>query len=167
MCAMCDGRSLEEYLHGIEELIDRHGWALQYVESGGEDPDDSSGIDPAFCYTIGMTAYGHPEIVITGRDPAESASALNSLARQVAVGRQRFEAGMRVWAKGFDFYFVDVERSDEWLTIADRMYPPGPVRAVQAVWRSCDGTLPWEGNLQSTIVQPVLGPPPGWYDGSI
>ncbi|MBY6410147.1 DUF4262 domain-containing protein [Rhodococcus sp. BP-252] len=167
MCAMCEGRSFPEYLRSIEELIDKHGWALQYVESDtrGSLADLPHGrIDPAFCYTIGLTAHGHPEIVVTGRDPSDSAAILNALARRVVVGGDRLGAGMHVSAAGFDFYVVDVDRTDEWLAMANGIYSPASVRAVQAVWRDCEGVLPWEGDAPSTIVQPVLGPPPGWYD---
>ncbi|WP_072801733.1 DUF4262 domain-containing protein [Rhodococcoides yunnanense] len=170
MCALCDGQSIEDYVRDLEDTIDRHGWALQYVASAppsSYEEFDGCGVDPAFCYTVGLTAVGHPEIVITGRGPAESSTVLNALGRRISVAGEVFEAGSRAWVAGFDLYFVDVMHSGEWLLMAENVYPPGAVRAVQAVWRDATGNLPWEGDVVSTIVQPVLGPPPGWYEGDI
>lgn len=169
MCALCDGRSMAEYVRSVEDLVDRHGWALQYVDSSTPDSYEEFGgsITPAFCYTVGLTALGHPEIVITGRAASESASVLNALARRVAVGDDSLRAGIHSWAAGFDLYFVDVAQCEEWLVIANRLYSPGRVRAIQAVWRDAQGNLPWEGDVVSTIVQPILGPPPGWLDDDI
>ncbi|WP_338892125.1 DUF4262 domain-containing protein [Rhodococcus sovatensis] len=178
MCAMCDGRSIEDYVVGVEGLIDRYGWALQYVSSradaelegsgiqadDGDDRDHLEDIVPAFCYTVGLTAHGHPELILTGRSAGESASVLNVLARRILFGCVRFEAGTECSAGGFELSFVDVAESEDWLLMACRIYSGDNVSAVQAVWRDSDGNLPWEGDFPSSIVQPVLGPPPGWYD---
>lgn len=167
MCAMCDGQSVDDYAEMIEGLIRRHGWALQYVNSDSELDVSGSGdseIVPAYCYTVGLTAYGHPEIVLTGRSPGESAAVLNVLARRVLIGREALVAGSEQAAAGLALSFVDVTHCADWLMMAYRIYPGADVQAVQAVWRDVDGHLPWEGDYPSTIVQPVLGPPPGWYD---
>lgn len=169
MCAMCDGRSIEDYVVGVEGLINRYGWALQYVNSradaGLEDQDYLEDIVPAFCYTVGLTAHGHPELIMTGRSAGESASVLNVIARRILFGCARFEAGTECSAGGFELSFVEVVQSEDWLLMACRIYSGCNVSAVQAVWRDSDGNLPWEGDFPSSIVQPVLGPPPGWYDG--
>ncbi|ORI20632.1 hypothetical protein BJI47_11065 [Rhodococcus sp. 1168] len=169
MCAMCDGQSMEGYVRKVHGLVDRHGWALQYVNSevnSNFDPDNAGVIEPAFCYTVGLTALGHPELIVTGRSPGESAAALNTLARRVILGGRAFEPGMESAAAGFDFHFVDVTYCDEWLLMASEVYPSDRIRAVQAVWRDSQGDLPWEGDVSSTIVQPILGTPLGWglYD---
>lgn len=169
MCAMCDGRSIEEYVVGVQELIDRYGWALQYVDSelnAELASDDGGEIVPAFCYTVGLTSYGHPEVVLTGRSAGESAAVLNVLARRVLMGGSHFEAGSECTAAGLRLSFVDVEHSEDWLMMATRLHSGVTVDAVQAVWRDGDGNLPWEGLYPSTIVQPVLGPPPGWYESA-
>lgn len=167
MCAMCDRQSIEDYANVIEDLIRRHGWALQYVNSDSElevRSSDEGEIVPAYCYTVGLTGHGHPEIVMTGRSPGESAAVLNVLARRVLVGSEAPVAGSEQAAAGFELSFVDVTHCADWLTMAYRIYPGAGVQAVQAVWRDVEGHLPWEGDFPSTIVQPVLGPPPGWYE---
>lgn len=177
MCGMCNGQSIDDYVDSVETLIGRYGWALQYVSSSaaaaldgelgnsGHTDDDYAGdgmVDPAFCYTVGLAGMGHPEIVMTGRSPGESAAVLNVLARRIQFGGQHFEAGQYCTAGGFEVSFVDVAYPEEWLLMCRRLYPDGALRAVQAVWRDHYGNLPWEGEYPSTIVQPILGPPPGW-----
>ncbi|MGA9871736.1 MAG: DUF4262 domain-containing protein [Rhodococcus sp. (in: high G+C Gram-positive bacteria)] len=168
MCAMCGGQSLKEYVTGMHELIGRHGWALQYVSDADADDSladtDETVIVPAFCYTIGLTAYDHPELIITGRSAHEAASVLNELARRVALGFAQFEAGLLCSAGGFELSFVDVPDRREWLAMASLVYPLDEIEALQAVWRDVNGHLPWEGPYPSTIVQPVLGAPRGWDD---
>ena len=184
MCALCDGRSIDDYVLGVEGLIDRYGWALQYVNSDADtvfgagsarvDNDAVYGdlvhedlvyevhIIPAFCYTVGLTALGHPELILTGRSASESASVLNILARRVLLDGHSLEAGCECSAGGLGLSFVDVAEPGDWLLMAHRVYPGRDVGAVQAVWRDVEGNLPWEGPFPSTVVQPVLGPPPGW-----
>lgn len=171
MCAMCDGRSIEDYVAGVEGLIERYGWALQYVDSQSNTVSTDNAVDPdfgdivpAFCYTAGLTAHGHPELVVTGRSAGESAAVLNVLARRVLLQNDRFDAGSESSAAGFGLSFVDVMEPGDWLLMVSRIYTGRDIAAVQAVWRDADGNLPWEGQFPSTIVQPVLGPPPGWCD---
>ncbi|MDJ0394113.1 DUF4262 domain-containing protein [Rhodococcus sp. G-MC3] len=173
MCAMCDGRSIEDYVVGVQGLINRYGWALQYVDSelstefrGDTDVREDGLIVPAFCYTVGLTEHGHPELVVTGRSAGESAAVLNVLARRVLLGGERFEAGNQCVAAGLRMSFVDVEHTEDWLMMAARVQSGVDIRARQAVWRDAEGHLPWEGPYPSTIVQPVLGPPPGWFDSA-
>ena len=123
MCAMCEGQSVEDYVADVEGLIERYGWALQYVSSvvpvddrntefwDNDWPDrgyDGGEIVPAFCYTVGLTDHGLPEIVVTGRSAGESASLLNALARRILLEGQRFEAGSECDAAGLSLSFVDV-----------------------------------------------------------
>lgn len=162
---MCNGQSIDDYVDSVQGMIERHGWALQYVNSDDENSDPLDGeILPAFCYTVGLTTFGHPEIVLVGRAADESAAVLNALGRRVSVAGERFDAGIDCRAAGFELSFVDVVDTEDWLLMADRIYAPRRVEAVQAVWRDFDGNLPWEGQYPSTLVQPVLGAPPGWYD---
>ncbi|MFI8566008.1 DUF4262 domain-containing protein [Rhodococcus sp. NPDC078407] len=152
---MCEGSSIYEYIGEVESAIDRFGWALQYVES----EVDRDGIHPAFCYTVGLTGYGSPEIVVTGRDPNESSRILNALGASVASGTLEAEAGLACWAAGFELFTIDVPDCAEILHAASDVYGKGCFSAVQAVWKDVEGSLPWEG-MPSTVVQPVLGPLP-------
>ncbi|KAA0926346.1 MULTISPECIES: DUF4262 domain-containing protein [unclassified Rhodococcus (in: high G+C Gram-positive bacteria)] len=155
MCKMCQGHSVDEYIEGVIRTIDRCGWALQYVESE-VDPD---GIHPAFCYTVGLTNFGSPEIVLTGRGPHESSRILNSLGASVVSGMLELESGIGCTAAGFDLFTIDVPDCADILYTASDVYGQGCFSAVQAVWKDLEGALPWEG-IPSTVVQPILGPVP-------
>lgn len=153
----------------MRRMIERYGWALQYVESAV----DERGVHPAFCYTVGLTAKGRPELVITGRVADQSAEVLGELAAWTKDG-PRLTPGDTYTAGGLDVCLVEVRECEDWLLRAVDLYGRR-VRALQAVWTDCAGLLPWEGAMGSVsgwtgvaaVVQPLLGPPPsGWSPGS-
>ncbi|TQF68240.1 DUF4262 domain-containing protein [Rhodococcus spelaei] len=156
MCEICDGMTPEQARRAMLHTIDRCGWALQYVESAIDD----RGVHPAFCYTVGLTEIDCPEVVLTGRVADQSAVVLNELGHRMWHG-DHLEPGERISAGGLDLFLVQVRECESWLLSAVGLYGQGQVSAVQAVWADCQGRLPWEGAISSTIVQPLLGPPPG------
>ncbi len=155
MCKMCRGFGVDDYIDDVRATIETFGWALQYVES----EVDRDGIHPAFCYTVGLTDLGSPEIVVTGRGPRESSMILNALGTSVASGMLEIESGIGCAAAGFDLLAIDVPDCADILYVASDVYGTGRFSAVQAVWRDLEGALPWEG-IPSTVVQPLLGPVP-------
>lgn len=60
----------KQYLREIEEIVDRHGWAVQGV-----------GPDPSWAYTVGLNILGHPELVIVGLPMSMAMDILNRAAR--------------------------------------------------------------------------------------
>ncbi len=60
MCWMCDHPTAtrEDYFDQIARLIKDNGWAVQGVERDR--------LRPPYAYTIGLTAYLKPELVVTG-----------------------------------------------------------------------------------------------------
>ncbi len=60
MCWICDhpGATHGDYLSHLRGLIDEFGWAVQGVERDR--------IHPPWAYTVGLTAYRRPELVVTG-----------------------------------------------------------------------------------------------------
>lgn len=154
MCEICDGKSSAELREDLRRMIRRYGWALQYVESA----IDARGVHPAYCYSVGMTAKDRPELVITGRVADQSVEVLNGLGSLMAGGVS-LTPGDRFAVGGLDVYLVEVRECESWLLGAVALY--GRIHALQAVWADCRGLLPWEGVEDSTIVQPLLGPPPG------
>ncbi|TDD59693.1 DUF4262 domain-containing protein [Kribbella antibiotica] len=67
MCEMCGGVTTEEYSESTEARLRTYGWTHQYVEGDGER-------NPGFAYTIGLSQYGHPEIIVF--DPREGSAYL-------------------------------------------------------------------------------------------
>ena len=60
MCWQCDhpGSSYEDYLEHLRDLMKCQGWIIQGV--GGDR------IPPPWAYTVGLTEFGAPELVVTG-----------------------------------------------------------------------------------------------------
>jgi hypothetical protein len=73
----------DEVLLQLLGLIGEHGWAVRHVGAGAA---------ACFSYTVGLTALGHPEFVMTGM-PFESAQGfLNMFGAEVRDGK-RFTGG--------------------------------------------------------------------------
>ena len=133
-------------------LIDRFGWAVRHVGEGkGE---------PAFSYTVGLTAMGHPEVIVVGL-PSDAAQGFLNLVGSLVRDGERFPAGLKTTelADG-DAPVVFIEALDtSGLTAAQQVY--GQIEAVQLVWPDSAGHLPWVDDYNnSPASQPLLGPPP-------
>jgi hypothetical protein len=82
MCVICDGLSRDEAMFDFEALIARYGWALQIVEPG-------PGL--GWVYTVGLTDFDHPELVMVG-GAGDAGAVLNGLGERVRQG-ERFSVG--------------------------------------------------------------------------
>jgi hypothetical protein len=60
MCWECDhpGSTRDDYLQCVNGIIAEHGWAVQGVQRDR--------IRPPWAYSVGLTAHGEPELVVTG-----------------------------------------------------------------------------------------------------
>jgi hypothetical protein len=136
------------------ELIRRHGWAVRHVGAGSE-PGQA-----AFSYTVGLTAMGHPEVVVTGLPFNHAQTFLNYIGADIRDGKQ-FLAGMLtedLTEPGTPVAFLGVDDSSG-LTAVEQVY--GRVDAVQMVWPDSDGHLPWAAGYKNPPnAQPLLGPLP-------
>lgn len=135
-------------------LIDEYGWAVRHVRAGPE-PGQA-----AFSYTVGLTAFSHPEVVITGMPSDHAQTFLNDIGADVRNGT-RFEAGTvteDLTEPGAPVVFLAVV-DDEELTADEQVY--GRVDAVQMVWPDSAGRLPWaDGYNNPPGAQPLLGQQP-------
>lgn len=130
-------------------MIDRHGWAVRNVASS----------DPAECfsYTVGLTAHGHPEVVMTGLPPDAGTAFLNIAGEIVVREGGRVEAGTSTaeFAEGPPMPVILAEDVSGLTAVRD-LY--GSVEAVQVIWSDTHGRFPWEsgyGNPPGS--QPLLG----------
>lgn len=74
MCLKCDGYSDDDVARFIELSILTHGWFVQGIVPGGEDPPES----PTWAYTIGLTeGFDLPELIVVDTEFAEASSFLN------------------------------------------------------------------------------------------
>ena len=130
--------------------IDAYGWAVRNVSDS----------DPAKClsYTVGLTAHGHPEVLMTGLPPEVGTAFLNIVGEIVVREGGRFAAGEATTelADGPAMPVLSVlDKTD--LTAAEAIY--GDVQALQIVWTDSAGRLPWEpGYANPPGSQRLLGP---------
>ena len=79
MCDRCGGVSDEQISRQIEENIQTFGWTMQFVEGDGAR-------NPAFRYTLGLSLYRHPEIIVFEPEPCHAYLGLKPLAWAVMDG---------------------------------------------------------------------------------
>ena len=133
-------------------MIDVYGWAIRHVLG------TPSAVP--FSYTVGLTARGWDEFLITGL-PADVADAFIRNAVDEQELRGAFQAGDRteVLTESGSVGFVPVEDRGG-LTAAERML--GDFEALQIVWPDSNGNFPWDvGYRNPPEGQPLLGRAPG------
>jgi hypothetical protein len=152
MCLMCQRWTPEEVLDRHRESVERHGWSIVAVER-----DHAIG---SFAYTVGLNQYQrHPELLVSGLDPAEAASLLNMLGDEVSDGT-RFEAGRLITTdvpQRFQLVRVNNPRR---LVHAQHLYAEerGLIPALQVVWSDAAGRWPrTTGRSGVRGAQPLFG----------
>ena len=117
----------DQYEAWQRDTIRRHGWALQPV------PGDEDG--PPYVYTVGLSGFGHPELILFATAPTVAATVLNDLGELVRLGRG-LAAGDRIRLRSGDVHLLTFPESADWLFAANDLYqPPGgpPVPALLVV----------------------------------
>jgi len=95
------------------ETIRRHGWALQAVLG------DETG--PPFVYTVGLTGFDHPELIVFALGQATAARLLNRLGEYVRLGG-RLGPGDTVGLPSGVVSVLEFPDPGSWLLGADRVY---------------------------------------------
>jgi hypothetical protein len=110
----------DQYDTWLRETIRRCGWALQAVLG-----DDEEG--PPFAYTVGLSGFDHPELVLFATSQATAAAVLNDLGELVRGGR-RLAAGETIALRNGRIHLLSFPASADWLLAADQLYrrPGGP-----------------------------------------
>lgn len=145
MCWKCDnpdGDYLEEV---VRPIIQRRGWMLQYVDGEGH---------LSFCYTVGLTEAGLPELLMTGIS-RDDAGMVNAVADYVLGCEIRPGETMGLGDEALEA--VEVDHPEEHLLTAVSMYGRG-VRGLQMVRADPHGHWPWcREHRAGRGGQPVLG----------
>jgi hypothetical protein len=151
MCWMCDHPTAtrRDYLSHLRSLIDKHGWAVQFVEGGRH--------RAPYAYTVGLTLLGKPELVATGMAAYRAAKLLNEVASHV-VHATELVPGERVPLIGGPLIeFVEVDQPAAHLLVAREFYGAG-IRGLQVVHADDRGHWPWDIAYRGGRGgQPVLG----------
>lgn len=153
---------LNTYLRtGLLPKIKEYGWAVQHVMA------DPEGTVPPFTYTVGLTGFGLPEVIMFAMPPDAAHTLLNRMAAEATFAGLALASGtvLTDWLSGgYELTLVDVKDPTEHLTMACYVYEreDRPVRAVQAVWQDKEHRYPWEDGFDPGIdvKVPLLGDPP-------
>lgn len=135
MCWMCEHRerSFQDYVDEVvAPVVDREGWALQWT--------------PRLAYTVGLTARGRPELVVTGKPP----DAAHDLVAAALAGEEEPVTGGRCdLLQGPAIQVVQVARP-RLLRVAWQLYG-SRTRALQLLWADSRGRWPWETRGQELL----------------
>jgi hypothetical protein len=147
-----------QVLRDLRRVIDRFGWAV--LHGGGSSPTD-----PRYSHTAGLTAFGHPEVIVVGLPFEAGEKYLNLVGEAVRAGA-RFTPRTATTAltdPDSPVVFLDVADTGR-LSVLEQLY--GSVEALQLVWPDSTGKLPWEeGHRNPATAQPLLGPRPATSEG--
>lgn len=142
-----------QVLADLRRVVDRFGWAV--LHGGGTSP-----ADPRYSYTVGLSAWQHPEVVVVGLPFPAGEKYLNLVGEAVRAGA-RFGPGVSTTAltdPDSPVVFLTVEDTTR-LSVAEQF--SGSVDALQLIWPDSTGLLPWqEGHRNPPGAQPLLGPRP-------
>jgi Domain of unknown function (DUF4262) len=116
----------DQYDTWLRETIRRCGWALQAVLGDEE--------GPPFVYTVGLSGFGHAELVLFGTSQATAAAVLNDLGDLVRAGRV-LAAGQTIGLRNGLVHLLPFPESADWLFAANQLYrsadgPPVPALLV-------------------------------------
>ncbi|RZQ64981.1 DUF4262 domain-containing protein [Amycolatopsis suaedae] len=141
------------------DMIRRYGWAIEYVYG-------SQRSGPPFGYTVGLSGYEHPELILFGWGTANTGYMLNELGARIREGDRMYDGRIVAFEEGVHrALLIEVPDSATHLVAANRVYrEPGepPVPALQVVTDDRWGYFPWEqGYSEPDERQPVLGTRPG------
>lgn len=129
------------YKGKVAEVIAEHGWMIQGV--GAEVP---------FAYTVGLTEYGHPELLMRGLPFKTMQGLLNDLAQPVKEHGRRYQPGERVPEIIRDYDVLlhgPIDPRDGELFQAIYLY--GQIDALQVLWPDRDGRFPGEAGFDLPI----------------
>jgi hypothetical protein len=148
---MCDhpNATREDYLDHIGRLIDECGWAVQAVERYR--------FRPPYAYTIGLTAYRKPELIVTGLPARRSAWLLNDVATHILHAEEPRAGEPIPLVDGPLIQILEVDVPGAHLPLVSGFFD-GEFRALQVVHADDRGKWPWEVGYRGVRGgQPVLG----------
>jgi hypothetical protein len=156
MCAICErpDPSMDDYLQRVRDIVRRNRFAVQGVEG--------SSCQAEMYYSVGLTALGLPEVVVTGVRQPDGAELVRCwagylLEENIVLPGERLQAGP------YRMEAVEVDHPHDHLVVAHVLYGDD-VRALQLVVADGRGRFPWdEGYRARRPGQPVLGTKAPWF----
>jgi hypothetical protein len=150
VCWLCDHPEAmhSDYLENIREMIACYGFAVQRVEAPRR--------RPLWSYTVGLTAYAKPELVVTGMSMPRSTLLLNDVALHMLNADALRPGEQFPLRHGPLIEIVEVTEPTVYLRTAVEIFGP-EIRALQLVHADDRGRWPWQAGFRSNLGQPVLG----------
>ena len=151
MCWQCDhpGATWQDYLEHLRELLEQHCWIVQGVQRERH--------RPPYAYTVGLTAHGRPELVVTGLPYDRAVDLLNGVAEHVRHADAPRAGEVIPLRDGPVIEIVRVAEPSVHLSVAAAINGPG-FAALQLVYADDRGHWPWDvGFRGGRGGQPVLG----------
>lgn len=152
MCWVCDHPESTKAarLAYVRGLLEEHPWVVVGV--------DRDGCRPPYSYTVGLTEFDLPELVITGLAKDHAANVLMAVAERV-LDAEVPAAGTRTRLPGRrPGEVVRVAEPSVHLDVAAGLFGER-LTAVQLVYADVRGRWPWDKNFRDGGGgQPVLGP---------
>lgn len=149
MCWLCNNAEATkaDYLRMVRERIDSHDFVIQSVEEDGP--------CPPFSYTVGRTAQGLPELVMTGLRYSVAQALLNAVVARPSNGV--LTPGDHLSVDGRPLEVVALSEPSSRLNIAVAVYGQ-QISALQLVHADEHGAWPWSTEYSAAYRQPVWGP---------
>lgn len=113
----------DQYGAWQRETIRTHGWALQAVLGDEE--------GPPYLYTVGLSGFGHPELIVFAVGQATAARLLNRLGEYVRIGG-RLGPGDTVGLPDGLVSVLEFPDPESWMWPVRRLYG-GPAQALLIV----------------------------------
>ena len=151
MCWECDrpGSTRDDYLEYVNGLIAGHGWAVQGVQRDR--------IRPPWAYSVGLTTYGEPELVVTGLPLRRACGLIDDVAAHVLHASAPRPGEQIALLDGPLIEIVKVAVPSAHLVTAVEIYG-SRLRALQVVHADDRGHWPWDAGYRGVRGgQPVLG----------
>lgn len=118
-----------------------------------------------YAYTLGLTAFDHPELLIVGVSVPDAHYVLSTIGRDIVAGRRlrHGEIVDDVLTCAYPLAIIGpiVHEADERYPIANArglFSDAGP--PYQVVYTDDDYRFPWHAGYDMTMLQPVLAPVP-------
>lgn len=151
MCWACDNpdATYDDYLDHMRGIVHRSGWAVQGVERDG--------LRPPLAYTVGLTAVGRPELIVTGMGVTRAMRFLDEAAAHLLHAAMPAPGEQVALTGGPLIEIVEVAEPAVHLRTTAAIYGPG-LRALQLVHADAHQHWPWDSWYRGVRGgQPVLG----------
>jgi hypothetical protein len=149
----------DDQLKRIRGFVARAGFLIREAETS---PSAGS---QRYAYTIGLTGFGRPELLMTGEPPARMADLMAVMAlHAVDPGNPPLAPGRFDLGEGdarISFAVTgQTDTNDYPLEYLADIYPSA-APPLQVVWPDENGRFPWETGYRMSRRQPLLGTVPG------